>query len=87
MRELDVLLERFAREAYPRAHAGWQAAFERLLEQPDPELAAWLLGRAAPADRELALLVSHIARHGGRAPPPGPPCSAPGTLPDCRPDP
>ncbi len=65
MRELDVLLERFAREAYPWSSPAGQAAFERLLEQPDPELAAWLLGRAAAPDRELAELVARIARIAG----------------------
>jgi antitoxin CptB len=62
MKELDVLLERFLSEDYPSADAGRRRAFERLLEQPDPELAAWLLGQAEPPDPELAQLTALVAR-------------------------
>jgi len=51
MRELDVLLERFAREQYRSASPERKLAFERLLELPDPLLVDLLL---APGD-SLAL--------------------------------
>jgi antitoxin CptB len=53
MRELDVLLERFV-AAGGAALAGTRlAAFERLLELPDPELAQCLiLGQPAPPGLE-----------------------------------
>jgi succinate dehydrogenase flavin-adding protein (antitoxin of CptAB toxin-antitoxin module) len=43
MRELDVLLERFAREHYRSASPAHRRAFERLLELPDPVLVDLLL--------------------------------------------
>jgi succinate dehydrogenase flavin-adding protein (antitoxin of CptAB toxin-antitoxin module) len=61
MKELDVLLERFARRELPRASAEQRQTLGRLLELPDPELVDYLLGQAIPPDPELASLVSRIA--------------------------
>ena len=61
MKELDVLLERFARRELPLASAGQRQTLARFLELPDPELVDYLLGQAIPADRELAQLVAQIA--------------------------
>jgi succinate dehydrogenase flavin-adding protein (antitoxin of CptAB toxin-antitoxin module) len=60
MKELDILLERFARQALPQAPAAEQQAFERLLKLPDPRLAGYLLGQERPGDRELAALTARI---------------------------
>jgi succinate dehydrogenase flavin-adding protein (antitoxin of CptAB toxin-antitoxin module) len=59
MKELDVLLGRFAREALPAPGAERQA-FGRLLELPDPVLAGYLLGGDAPEDAVLADLIGRI---------------------------
>jgi succinate dehydrogenase flavin-adding protein (antitoxin of CptAB toxin-antitoxin module) len=59
MKELDVMLERFAREALP-APGRERAAFGRLLELPDPELAGYLLGAQVPIDPALAGLIARI---------------------------
>jgi len=57
MRELDVLLTRYLREAYPQAPAVQKAAFERLLALSDPELIGYLLRgeRACDPDMETVL--------------------------------
>ena len=60
MKELDVLLERFARRFLAQAPAGERRAFERLLNLPDPLLAAYLLGETRPVDRELRELTARI---------------------------
>ncbi|HUA90167.1 MAG TPA: succinate dehydrogenase assembly factor 2 [Steroidobacteraceae bacterium] len=60
MKELDLLLERFGRGVLPRASPGERAAFERLLELPDPVLFAYFLGGEAPGDPEIAGLVGRI---------------------------
>jgi antitoxin CptB len=44
MKELDVLLERFARRYLPAAGGGERELLERFLELPDPLLAEYLLG-------------------------------------------
>ena len=60
MKELDVILERFARQGLTRASAAERRAFERLLGLPDPLLAGYLLGEERPADPELRLLADRI---------------------------
>jgi antitoxin CptB len=60
MKELDVLLERFARGSLPLASAAEREAFERLLTLPDPLLAGYLLRGLTPPERPLARLVRRI---------------------------
>jgi antitoxin CptB len=60
MKELDVLLERFARGVLPTASAEQRTTFARFLELPDPVLVDYLLGQAVPPEPELADLVRHI---------------------------
>jgi succinate dehydrogenase flavin-adding protein (antitoxin of CptAB toxin-antitoxin module) len=63
MKELDVLLEGFARENLGTASAEDKDAFARLLDLPDPDLADYFFGHATPAEPELARLTHLIARH------------------------
>ena len=60
MKELDVLLERFAREALTEASAEELEAFAELLALPDPALAGYLLAGELPAQPHLAELVRRI---------------------------
>jgi antitoxin CptB len=60
MKELDVLLERFARGALAGASAEERRAFAELLSLPDPRLARYLLGGVAPSEARLARLVARI---------------------------
>jgi antitoxin CptB len=60
MKELDLVLERFARGALPEASPQERAAFGRLLGLPDPLLAGYLLGTEHPAEPELAQLTGRI---------------------------
>jgi antitoxin CptB len=62
MRELDVLLERYLARDYAAATRAQQQAFQRLLDQEDPELWAWVLGQSeSPA--EFANVVDRIRQH------------------------
>jgi antitoxin CptB len=61
MKELDVLLERFARAELPRASEEQRRAFARFLELPDPVLVDYLLGQGIPPEPELAALALRIA--------------------------
>jgi succinate dehydrogenase flavin-adding protein (antitoxin of CptAB toxin-antitoxin module) len=61
MKELDVLLERFARRELPGASAEQRHTLTRFLELPDPVLVDYLLGQAIPPDAKLAGLVERIA--------------------------
>lgn len=57
MRELDAALVAFVDSAaFATLDDDDIARFERILELPDPELHAYLLGRSEPADRNFARL-------------------------------
>ncbi len=60
MKELDVLLQRYAAAALPWAGAGERRLLARLLERPDPELAGYFLGGEVPPEPEMAALVTRI---------------------------
>ncbi len=88
MRELDVLLERYLAEGWPRASAEERAAFVGLLELSDPDLAALCLGyttvtgvtgrvvgditRAGPCELSSSSPVYPSDPSGGRLPGAGP---------------
>src|ERR1700726_107222 len=67
MKELDVLLERFAKGMLPTASHEERRVFERLLQLPDPMLIDSLLGQVIPEDPELARLLQRIAASVPRA--------------------
>ena len=71
MKELDVLLERYARRELPNASLRQRQVLERFLELPDPMLVDYLLGQTIPPDAELAELVRHIAAPPAAIQPPG----------------
>jgi antitoxin CptB len=60
VKELDLLLERFARGRLLEATPAERAGFEELLGLPDPQLAGYLLGGIDPAGPTLAHLVRRI---------------------------
>jgi succinate dehydrogenase flavin-adding protein (antitoxin of CptAB toxin-antitoxin module) len=72
MKELDVLLERFARRELPTASAEERRTLGRFLELPDPLLMDYLLGQANPGDAELAQLILRIIASVPRAASPPP---------------
>ena len=72
MKELDVLLERFAKERLPTASPEERRVFERFLQLPDPVLVDYLLGQVIPEDAELAQLLECIAASVPRAGAPSP---------------
>ena len=60
MKELDVMLEGFARDALAHASPQERGALEELLALPDPLLAGYLLGGNPPPDPQLARLARAI---------------------------
>ncbi len=60
MRELDAILANFLQSSYASLSVDDKARFGALLELPDPELHAYLLGRYDAADPTLADLLSRI---------------------------
>ena len=62
MRELDRILERFLETEYTALPEAERRDFAEFLELPDPEVYAYLLGRAAPTDPGLARILDRIRR-------------------------
>jgi antitoxin CptB len=60
MKELDLILERFARQGWPEASAAERAAFERFLGLADPEIAGCLLADRRLEDPTLQALAVRI---------------------------
>ena len=63
MKELDLLLGDWLERRWDSADALQRRSFQWLLEQPDPEIAAWLIGGARPGDAGHAALIDDIVRH------------------------
>ena len=62
MKELDTLLVRYLEGRYATATPADQGRFRALLELQDPELAAFVLGRATPEDTDLARFIQELVR-------------------------
>ena len=70
MKELDLLLEPYAREVLQGSSAEQRTGLAELLDLPDPLLAGYLLGDDVPAAAHLAQHVSRIkalCRRGAQA--------------------
>jgi succinate dehydrogenase flavin-adding protein (antitoxin of CptAB toxin-antitoxin module) len=60
MRELDWILEGFIDRQYGSLSTAEKSTFAEFLELPDPELHAYLVGRAEPTDSDLDRLLKRI---------------------------
>jgi succinate dehydrogenase flavin-adding protein (antitoxin of CptAB toxin-antitoxin module) len=62
MRELDALLVGFLDEVYPTLRPADKSRFAGLLQLPDTELEAYLLGQGTAPDPDDARLIAAIQR-------------------------
>ena len=60
MRELDRILERFLERDYHELGSAERQRFAEILELPDPDLHAYLVGKAVTSDPALARLLDSI---------------------------
>jgi antitoxin CptB len=60
MRELDELLNRLLVQSFSSLDRPEQETFIRLLDYPDDVLLELLMGRMAPADKDVAHIVQEI---------------------------
>jgi antitoxin CptB len=64
MREVDLILGRFADATADSLDEAGLAAFEALLDAPDPEVLSWVIGEAAvPAEYDTTFFRRLIAFH------------------------
>ena len=78
MKELDLILQGWLARHYEGASAAEKTLFARMLEWPDPEIAAYLLGKEAPGNAAWAQLLAQLTGH------PCPPELAPSLAPAGR---
>ena len=62
MLELDILLSGFFESGYQKLSDTEKTTFIKLLETPDPDLFAWLMGQVNPDDQALSALVEKIRK-------------------------
>jgi antitoxin CptB len=62
-RELDALLGWWLDTRFAGAPETTRAAFDALLDRPDPDLWDWLTGCGEPDDPRFAAIVDDIRRH------------------------
>ena len=62
MKELDVLLEGYLESRYPMASEAEQGAFRALLDEQDPVLYAYVIGRDQPAGEDQRRVIESLRR-------------------------
>jgi antitoxin CptB len=60
MLELDVILGGFSKDHLEQLTEQQLSFFEQLLDRPDPDIYAWLMGYEQPEEKELADIVAFI---------------------------
>jgi antitoxin CptB len=60
MKELDVLLTRYLEQRHEQAPITEQMTFQALLELPNIDLYAYLIGQKKSADKEMQALVERM---------------------------
>lgn len=61
--ELDLALRAFLDRGYAALTPSERSAFQRLLDRPDAQLQAWLLGQEEAADHEFRELIKKIRNY------------------------
>lgn len=63
MLELDLLLERFMKDAYDNLSPTQLSTFKKILQEQDPDLYAWFMGYDEPVDHEFKSFVKWFREH------------------------
>ena len=63
MLELDLLLGRFMELGFHQLDDTQRALFKELLEEPDPDLYAWLMGYQEPERSDFKVFVAWFRQH------------------------
>lgn len=63
MLELDLIFQRFLKQSLEVMTEEQLVAFENLLDYPDPDLYAWLMGYEKSTSKELIDIVAFIRLH------------------------
>lgn len=63
MKELDLVLTRWAEDRYADASEEARAAFRTLLDYEDPDLWSWLMGHRPPPSGAVADMINELRRY------------------------
>ncbi len=60
---MDVLLQRFLETDYDSLDSAERAVFEEMLDESDPDLYAWITGKAVPDNPRYVHLIRYFSRY------------------------
>ncbi len=60
MKELDLVIPRFFENNYDSLTEQEQASFKDFLEEEDPEIYSWIMGRSTPLKNDHAVIISKL---------------------------
>lgn len=63
---MDILFQDFLEHKYEKLTPPQQLAFEKLLDETDPDIYAWITGSSSPQDPEYAFLINSMRTGHGR---------------------
>ena len=63
---MDALLERFLAWDYPRLSAAEQSLFEKLLDEADLDIYAWIMARAEPDNPDYLPVIERLRNTAGK---------------------
>jgi len=69
IKEMDLLLERFVERYYPELNGNEQRRFEAFLEETDPDILAWIMGRTKPDNPDYRKFIRQLQQINATASP------------------
>jgi len=60
MKELDTLLQLYLQSDYPQLSTELQQVFEQFLDEPDPEIYAWITGHTELPNNRYRFLIDRL---------------------------
>ncbi len=60
IREMDLLLEAFVSRIYPELDEDEKNRFESFLEETDPDILSWIMGRSEPDNPAYRIFVEQL---------------------------
>lgn len=60
IREMDLLLEQFLADTFPRLNEKDKEYFELFLEEADLDIYSWIMGRSSPENPAYQKFITHL---------------------------
>jgi|APSaa5957512535_1039671.scaffolds.fasta_scaffold381513_2 antitoxin CptB len=63
IKEMDIVLQQFLEQRYPKLSSQQQANFNHILDESDLDIMDWILGRSAPEHSDYDELIGLFRQH------------------------